>query len=101
MGNSTFRNSKRWVCLDGETGAAKHVDEGVGKGSLTSADGMLYTLSADGRMGLARPTPTGHELVSAFDIPKGGKGKSWAHPVVCAARLYMRHGNFLYAYALR
>ncbi len=100
-GNSTFRNSRRWVCLDWETGAAKHVDEGVGKGSLTCADGMLYTLSEDGRMGLVRPTPDGHELVSAFDIPKGGKGKSWAHPVVCAARLYIRHGNFLYAYALR
>jgi len=100
-GNSTFRNSKRWVCLDWETGANKHMDKGVGKGALTYADGMLYTLSEDGVMGLVRPTPDGHELVSSFEIPKGGKGKSWAHPVVCAARLYLRHGNFLYAYALR
>jgi len=100
-GNSTFRNSKRWVCLDWESGANKHMDKGVGKGSLTCADGMLYTLSENGRMGLVRPTPTGQELVSSFQIPKGGKGKSWAHPVVCNGRLYLRHGNFLYAYALR
>jgi len=100
-GNSTFRNSKQWVCLDWETGRNKHVDKGVGKGSLTCADGMLYTLSENGRMGLVRPTPTGHELVSSFQIPKGGKGKSWAHPVVCNGRLYIRHGNFLYAYAIR
>jgi hypothetical protein len=40
------------------------------------------------------------ELVSSFDIPKGGKGKSWAHPVVSNKRLYIRHGQFLYAYSL-
>jgi hypothetical protein len=100
-GNSTFRNSKLWVCLDWETGASKHVDKGVGKGSLTCADGMLYTLSEDGVMGLVRPTPAGHELVSAFKIPEGGKLKSWAHPVVCAGRLYIRHADLLYAFALR
>jgi hypothetical protein len=77
------------------------MDKGVGKGSLTYADGMLYTLSEDGVMGLMRPGADGYELVSSFDIPKGGKGNSWAHPVVCAGRLYIRHGDFLYAYKIR
>jgi hypothetical protein len=62
---------------------------------------MLYTLSIDRKMGLARPTATGFDLVSAFEIPEGGKGKSWAHPVVCDGRLYIRHGDFLYAYRVR
>jgi outer membrane protein assembly factor BamB len=100
-GNSTFRNSKQWVCLDWATGRTLSTEKGVGKGSLTYADGMLYTLSEDSLMGLARPTPTGLELVSSFKIPEGGKGPTWAHPVVCAGRLYLRHGEFLYAYALR
>ena len=52
-------------------------------------------------MGLTRPTPNGSELVSSFEIPKGGEGKSWAHPVVCGGRLYIRHGDFLYAYDVR
>ena len=97
-GNSTFRNSKLWICLDWQTGEKKYMDKGVGKGSLTYAEGMLYMLSEKGIMGLVRPTADGYELVSSFDIPKGGKGNSWAHPVVCAGRLYIRHGDFLYVY---
>ena len=100
-GTSTFRNSKLWICLDWETGRNKHMDKGVGKGSLTYADGMLYTLSIDSVMGLVRPTPMGHELVSSFKIPEGGKDNSWAHPVVCGGRLYIRHSEFLYAYSVR
>jgi len=100
-GNSTFRNSKLWVCLDWQTGEKKYMDKGVGKGSLTYADGMLYTLSENGTMGLVRPAATGYELVSSFDIPKGGKGNSWAHPVICGGRLYIRHGDFLYVYKVR
>jgi len=100
-GTSTFRNRNLWICLDWETGRNKYMDKGVGKGSLTYADGMLYTLSIDGVMGLVRPTPMGHELVSSFKIPEGGKGNSWAHPVVCGGRLYIRHSEFLYAYSVR
>jgi hypothetical protein len=77
------------------------MDKGVGKGSLTYADGMLYTLSENSVMGLVRPAAAGYELVSSFNIPKGGKGNSWAHPVVCGGRLYIRHDDFLYVYDVR
>jgi outer membrane protein assembly factor BamB len=100
-GSSTVRNKNLLVCLDWQTGWAKYRNRCVGKASLTYADGMLYTLSIDGVMGLVQPTPIGHKLVSYFEIPKGGEGKSWAHPVVCGGRLYIRHGEFLYAYRLR
>jgi outer membrane protein assembly factor BamB len=100
-GNSTARNRNQWVCLDWETGAIKYAQPGVGKGSLTYADGLLYTLSIDRVIGLVRPTPTLFEVVSSFEIPEGGKGKSWAHPVVCNGRLYVRHSEFLYAYRVR
>lgn len=98
-GSSTVRNSLL-VCLDWKTGRIKYMDKCV-KVSLTYADGMLYALSEDGVMGLVQLTPTGHKLVSYFKNPKGGKGNSWAHPVVCGGRLYIRHGEFLYAYSLR
>ncbi|MBC8470602.1 MAG: PQQ-like beta-propeller repeat protein [Planctomycetes bacterium] len=100
-GSSTARNNNLLVCLDWKTGRIKYMDKGVGKASLTYADGLIYALSIDGVMGLVQPTPIGHKLVSYFKIPKGGKGKSWAHPVVCGGRLYIRHGEFLYAYRLR
>ena len=98
-GSSTVHNSLL-VCLDWKTGRIKYMDKCV-KVSLTYADGMLYALSIDGVMGLVQPTPIGHKLVSDFKIPKSGKGKSWAHPVVCGDRLYIRHGEFLYAYSLK
>lgn len=100
-GTSTFRNRNLWVCLDWQTGKNKYMDRGVGKGSLMYADGMLYTLSENGVMGLVRPTSVGYELVSSFHIPEGGKGNSWAHPVICGGRLYIRHAEFLYAYRVR
>jgi outer membrane protein assembly factor BamB len=100
-GSSTIRNRNLLVCLDFKTGRNKYMDKCVGKVSLTYADGMLYALSINGIMGLVRPAPAGHELVSSFEIPKGGKGNSWAHPVVCGGRLYIRHGEFLYAYSLK
>ncbi len=90
-----------WHCLQWETGQSEYRERGVGKGALTYADGMLYTLSENGKMGLVAATPSGHQLVSQFDLPEGGEGKSWAHPVVCGGRLYIRHGEFLYAFDVR
>jgi outer membrane protein assembly factor BamB len=94
-------SERSWHCLEWEAGKTAYQETGVGKGSLTYADGMLYTLSENHEMGLVPATPAGHKLVSQFNLPKGGKGKSWAHPVVCGGRLYIRHGKFLYAYDVR
>jgi outer membrane protein assembly factor BamB len=97
-GTSVFRNRNLWVCLDWKTGEPRSMQKGIGKGAPVVVGGMLYMLSIDRKVGLARPTETGFELVSAFEIPEGGKGKSWAHPVVCGGRMYLRHGDFLYVY---
>ena len=95
---------RNWICLDWETGQTKYSEEGVGKGAVTCADGMLYTQAEDEKkrtVGLVKPTPEGHQLVSQFTFPEGGKGKVWAHPVVCDGRLYIRHGDKLYVYSVK
>ena len=43
----------------------------------------------------------GHQLISQFKIPSGGEGPTWAHPVVCGGRLYIRHSDRLFAYDVR
>jgi len=91
----------KWVCLDWKTGETVYEERGVGKGSLTAAEGRLYVLSEKHRVGLVPATPEKHEVVSRFELPEGGEGNSWAHPVVCGGRLYVRHGDFLYAYDVR
>ena len=100
-GASHNSNGGKWICLDWKTGRMMYAERGVGKGSLTCADGMLYTLSEQRRMGLVAPTPTGHKLLSRFEVPSGGEGPSWAHPVVCGGHLYVRHDDRLFAYDVR
>ncbi len=91
----------KWVCLDWKTGKTQWSADGVGKGSVTFADGMLYTMSEKRKVGLSKPSPKAHELISQFEIPEQGKGPSWAHPVVCGGRLYIRYDDFLYAYDVK
>ena len=99
---SAFKAGKQaWVCLDWQSGKTMYREPGVGKGSLTCAEGMLYTYSENSKVGLVAATPKKHAVVSQFQIPQGGEGPSWAHPVVCGGRLYLRHGNFLYAYDVK
>jgi outer membrane protein assembly factor BamB len=97
--SSHVSNRRKWVCLDWKTGQPMFVVEGIGqKGSLTYADGMLYVMDERGNVGLVRPTPRAHEIISRFRLPQGGRGPTWAHPVVCGGRLYLRHSDFLYVY---
>ncbi len=96
---SNFRG--KWVCLDWNKGETKYSENGVGKGSVTLADGMLYTYSERKKVGLVPAVPTAHEPVSSFTIPSNEREQSWAHPVVLDGRLYLRHGNLLFAYDIR
>jgi outer membrane protein assembly factor BamB len=88
--------SKGWFCLDFMTG--RQAWKAPGKGSLTYAEGMLYCLDERGAMSLVEATPKAFRAVSSFSVPKGGRGRHWAHPVVCGGRLYVRHADRLYAY---
>lgn len=91
----------KWLCLDWKTGQKRYAERGVGKGSLTWAEGMLYTFSEKRDVALVRATPDGHQPISRFRLPSGGDDPTWAHPVVCGGRLYLRHGDWLYVYAVR
>jgi hypothetical protein len=93
-----------WVCLDWKTGDVKWSEKGIGKGSVTFADGLLYGFNEkekDRTVGLIKPTPDAYELISSFQLPEGGKGNSWAHPVIIGGRLYLRHGDLLFAYDVK
>lgn len=94
-------HSGGWTCLDFKTGKATYTEPGVGKGSLTCADGMFYILNEEGVVGLVEATPEAHTVVSQFKIPTGGEGPTWAHPVVCGGRLYVRHGDMLHVFGVK
>ena len=87
------------MCIDWKTGETKYEVRDVGQGALTWAEGLLYFISErDGHVMLIRPNPEQYDVISRFELPEGGEGLTWAHPVVCGKRLYIRHGVFLYCY---
>jgi outer membrane protein assembly factor BamB len=92
-------NSKGWFCLNFLTG--NQIWKTDGKGSITYADGMLYMLDERGTMKLVRATPDKYTLSGEFKIPKGCDSMYWAHPVICGGRLYIRHGDKLFAYDIK
>ncbi len=100
-GSSHRFNSGKWICLDWKTGEMKYAEKGVGKGSATYAEGMLYTLSSRHMMGIVKATPDAHVLSGEFKIPLLAETTSRSHPVVCGGRLYIRHNDYLYAYDIK
>jgi outer membrane protein assembly factor BamB len=85
------------TCLEFTTGKVMWSNRSVGKGSLTYADGRLYLQSENNVVGLADATPTAYTERGRFDIADQG-WPSWAHPVVCAGKLYIRNQAVLACY---
>lgn len=100
-GTTQNKNRDKLVCLEWKTGEMRWAEKMVGKGAITYADGLFYCWSEKGLVGLVKASPEGAELISKFKIPEGGEGPTWAHPVVCGGRLYLRHGDVLFVYDVK
>lgn len=88
------------TCLDFATGKVVWRDRSVGKGSLTYADGNLYLLGENNTAGLAEATPEGYKEKGKFHVADQG-WPSWAHPVVCGGKLYIRNQGTLTCYDVK
>lgn len=90
-----------WVCLDWGSGKTMYETKWNNKGSIISAEGMLYCYEEQGgTLGLVKASPDGFNVISSFKITQGG-GPHWAHPVISDGVLYMRHGDVLMAYDIK
>ena len=106
-GNSTLRH--KFVCMDFKTGEVLWEGKGLGKCSIVWAEGLFYCLTEDGKMGIAKISPAGYELVSSFVFKKykrfktGGIGEDeakpcWTHPVVAGGKLFLRDQGNIFCY---
>lgn len=100
-GASHVNQQGKWICVNWHTGQTRFMERGLGKGTLTLADGKLFLISETGEVALAPATPDGLRIVSQFKLPRGGPGPFWAHPVVCGGRLYLRHSDRLSVFDVR
>ena len=103
-GSNYITNSKGdWAAIDWNTGKTlyKTAWEGHSKGSIITADGMLYCYEErQGKVALVRPNPEKFDIVSEFRIKKGAGGH-WAHPFIHNGVFYIRHGDVLSAYKIK
>ena len=91
-----------WCCIEWNTGKKMWEEHWNNKGSIISAEGMLYIYDEkSGNVGLLRANPEKFDLVSSFQITQGSSGPFWAHPVIHNGILYIRHSNALMAYNIK
>jgi outer membrane protein assembly factor BamB len=95
-------NDGNWCCIDWKTGKKMWEEHWNCKGSIISAEGMLYIYEEkNGNVGLLKANPEKFDLVSSFKVTQGDAGPFWAHPVIHNGVLYLRHSNALMAYNIK
>lgn len=101
-GSNWLNNSDgNWCCIDWNTGKKKYEEHWKCKGSIISADGLLYIYDErSGFVGLVNPNPEKFDLISSFKISLGS-GPHWAHPVIHNGKLFIRHGKVLMAFNIK
>lgn len=85
------------TCMNFKTGEIAWTDRSLRKGSLIAADGMLYCLDENHRMGLIEANPSKYIEHGRFEV-KNLDRPAWAHPVIANGRLYIRNQQELTAY---
>jgi outer membrane protein assembly factor BamB len=91
-----------WCCIEWNTGKKMWEEHWNNKGSIISAEGMLYIYDEkNGNVGLLMANPEKFDLVSSFKVTQGDTGPFWAHPVIHNGVLYLRHSNALMAYNIK
>jgi len=101
--SSTHDNNSmgRWICVDWNTGKTMWTTNWNNKGSIISADGMLYIYEErQGNVALVKPNQEKLDIVSEFRVEKG-TGPYWSHPVIDKGRLFLRHGDYMAVYSVK
>lgn len=89
-----------WASVNWETGETNWEKPWFTKGSVITADDMLYFYEEKhGNVALVQPDTEDLKVVSTFKV-NDGEGPHWAHPSIYKGKLFIRHGSVLMVYAL-
>lgn len=102
FGSNWENNSNgNWTSVNWSTGKTNWEQKWENKGSVITADGMLYMYEEKrGNVALAKPSAEKLDIVSTFKIDAGA-GPHWAHPAIFDGRLFIRHGDVLLVYDIK
>lgn len=94
-------NMGRYVCVDWTTGKTMWTTLWNNKGSIISAEGLIYIFEEKGgNVALVNPNPEKLDIISSFNVNKGD-GPHWSHPVIDKGRLFLRHGDYMVVYNIK
>lgn len=103
-----YSDNKGWVCQRFDTGDLVWAEkEKLRKGSISSADGMLYlreestTTGGPSAVVLLEASPKGWSEKGRLTQPDRSAKSSWAHPVIANGRLYLRDQDILLGYDVK
>ncbi len=99
-------SKNRMICMDAGTGKIQWRDRTLGKGSVILADGMLFYLGENHKMGLVDVNPERFTLLASFPLqPRDPQRRrsswTWTHPVIANGRLYIRNYEELTVYDIK
>lgn len=100
---STWINNAlgRWASINWETGVTNWVAEWNNKGSIISADGLIFIYEEkNGNIALVQPDAKELKVLSTFKI-KEGTGMNFAHPSIYNGNLMVRHGDVLMLFNIK
>jgi outer membrane protein assembly factor BamB len=89
------------MCVSFKDGKVAWQTRGVGKGSVTYADGHIYHRGENGGVALVEATPTGYKQKGRFTQPERSSQKAWPHPVIAGGKLYLRDWDALFCYEIK
>jgi outer membrane protein assembly factor BamB len=95
--NSGYPTCIEWRTGEIVWGGKDNRGPGGGSAAVLFADGHLIFRYEDGRVALIEATPERYNLKGSF-MPTYQKNKSWAHPVVCDGKLYLREQGEIMCY---
>ncbi len=101
-GTNWQSNAKgQWVSMNWNTGKINWVKDWFTKGSIVSADNLLYCYEEKGgNVALVQPDVNDFKIISTFKV-EAGAGPYWAHPAIYNGLLFLRHGNVLMIYDIK
>lgn len=91
----------KWVSVNWETGKTNWENEWINKGSIISAEKLLYLFEEKrGNVALVEPSVDSLKIISSFKVD-AGVGPRWAHPAIYDKKLFIRHGDVLLVYDIK
>jgi outer membrane protein assembly factor BamB len=103
-----YSDGPGWMCQEFKSGKEVWSEKNaLGKGALSSADGMLYCLDENsGAVVLAEASPKAWIEHGRFKLDpqskiRNSQGRFWTHPVISNGKLYLRDQDLIFCYDVK